>query len=368
MVEGLQQLGIKTHVWALGDSRFDLESEDAVTRSLGRFGPHRLLLNDRLMGQARNQCLLLQWEPVGFGLKSLNLPFCLWIASRVLRGSRLLVMFHESFPSLQHASIKRKMAGALQRLMAFTLVNCAETTFVSNGSGADALHKLCLRSSKVHQLPVFSNIDSNVKPEDAALVRSQFASEKEVLIGHFGRYMATTEPLVMPPLAQLLRKNHRVRILFVGECGARYRAALLKVVPEFTPRIIDAGICSSLEAAALISACDFMFQPYPGGITTKLSSAMAALANGKAVLSTDGPETEDLWRECGGAYLSKSDPPEMAEHLNQLAADVEQVRRMCATAARYYQKNFSVDRTVQAIADCIHSSYQNPVHQLIEAL
>lgn len=353
VAEGLQKLGIKTHIWSPGHETVNSESADAVTRSLGRFGLRHLLLSDRLMGKAGGKCLLLQWKPVGYGLKSLNLPFCLWIASRVLRGSRLVVMFHETFLPLENASLKRRAASILQRIMAFTLTNCAEAVFVSHGNGATALHKLSFKEGKVQHLPVFSNVDSEITHKSAASTRALFAAEDEILLGHFGRYMARNEPLVLPPLAEVLQRNSRLKILFIGECGARYRSALLQIAPQFESRVMDAGVRSSKEIGTLISACDFMFQPYPDGITTRRSSAMAALANGKPVLSNDGPETENLWRTCGGIHLlDMLNPAVIAEQLNKFAENPDKIRSSCQLAAAFYKTNFSVDRTVEAIVNC----------------
>ena len=235
------------------------------------------------MGTAKNGALLLQWEPVGFGLRSLNFPFCLWIASRALRGTRFIVMFHETFLPYNKRTLKRYLGGTVQRLMAFTLLNSAHAVFASSESGTLSLKRLCFQPEKIVHLPVFSNIDrAGDNRNQVSSIRTEFVQADEVLIGHFGRYMANMEPLVLPPLQALLEREPNVKVLFIGQCGARYRSSLLANNGELSAKIFDSGVRSSEEVAGLISACDLMFQPYPGGITTKRSSTMASLARGNA--------------------------------------------------------------------------------------
>ena len=354
----LEQRGCTPTVWApSGKGKSDALLNDRVIRSFTTFGLRDILLHDRLMGTPKDRCLLLQWEPVGFGLKSLNLFFCLWMVMRALRGTRLLVMFHETFLPFNKQSVKRYLAGTIQRLMASLLLNTADTVFVSNESGASALKRLCFRPEKVRHLPVFSNIESQEQnSEQAAAVRNEFVTADESLIGHFGRYMANTEPLVLPALKALLESNPKVKVLFIGECGAKYRSALLATNPHLDGRVFAPGIRTAEEISRLISACDLMFQPYPGGVTTKRSSTMAALAHGRCIVSNRGEETERLWSSCQGLQLIEtSKSVRVVEELSRLSAARAELAQRGAAAFAYYQKHFSSAYTVEAILSSIGS-------------
>ena len=354
----LEQRGCIPTVWApsdKGESKALLN--DRVIRSFTTFGLRDILVHDRLMGTPKDRCLLLQWEPVGFGLKSLNLFFCLWRVMRALRGTRLLVMFHETFLPFNKQSVKRYLAGTLQRLMASLLLNSASTAFVSNESGASSLKRLCFRPEKVRHLPVFSNIESEEQnPEQVAAVRNEFVTANESLVGHFGRFMANTEPLVLPALKALLESNPKVKVLFIGECGARYRSALLATNPGLDGRVFASGIRTAEEISRLISACDLMFQPYPGGVTTKRSSTMAALAHGRCIVSNRGEETEHLWSNCQGLRLIETlEAVRVADELSRLTAAQAELAQRGAAASAYYQKHFSSEYAVDAVLSGIGS-------------
>lgn len=356
VAEGLVRAGHTVHVWAPGfETRTEeTASQPAVNRTLGRFSLGRIMHIDRLMGTPRGKYLLLQWEPVGFGLRSMNLPFCLWIATRALRGTRLLVMFHETFVPLSFVSAGRIALGIMQRFISSVLVNAAGVAFTSNEAGFQGLRRLCLRPDKVHKLPVFSNIEEDLDDlDDPRQTRARFLWDGEILVGHFGR-VSSSRVLVLPPLAELLRRNDRVKVLFIGECGQKYRTDLLAANPEFAHRVFASEIGSPKMVAGLIVACDFMFQLYPGGLTTKRSSTMAAIAHGKCVVSNIGPETEALWQHCPGLYLiDKGDTAGIAEALNELASSAAEAKARGRSASRFYQEHFSARKVIDAILSCL---------------
>ena len=58
-----------------------------------------------------------------------------------------------------------------------------------------------------------------------------------------------------------------------------------------------AGYLSPAELSAHIAACDLFVQPYPDGITSRRTSAMACLSRARPVVTTTGHLTEPLWAE-----------------------------------------------------------------------
>src|SRR6185295_19114886 len=92
IANGLAAAGDEVHVWCPAPE--DSETSDAengtgdsgavrVHRDFGRFAPADL----RRAGQGLDKFpaprrLLVQWVPQGYGYRSLNLPFCLWLWHR----------------------------------------------------------------------------------------------------------------------------------------------------------------------------------------------------------------------------------------------------------------------------------------------
>lgn len=368
VAERLDREGCATRIWGpgvdAGDAAFRANcnlSKPKVMRTFGSFGLRDIWINERLFGNPDNRCLLLQWEPVGFGQQSINLPFCLWIASRALRGTSVLIMFHETFLPFKKRSLKRFLAGSIQRLMAFALLNTASTVFASTESGTRSLQTLCFRPGKVQHLPVFSNIEKNHEnSEQVERVRRSMVAGQGSLIGHFGRYMANSEPLVVPAVGELLRRQENARFVFIGECGARYRDSLLRQYPDLGARVFSSGVGTPEEITNMILACDFLFQPYPGGLTTKRSSTMAALAHGRCVVSNRGPETEALWNECAGVTLADGHTAnDLAGAMDRLLGAPAEVIQRNGSTVSFYRANFSSEHAVDAFLSGIQTVSTN---------
>jgi hypothetical protein len=356
VASGLVRAGIPVRVWSAGDSVSERASANlSIHRSLGRFGLGRLLKAARQMRRSGGgKTILLQWEPVGFGAKSLNLPFCVWICWQVLRGSRLIVMFHETFLSYGKHTLKRLAAATLQRIMALLLVNSAAKTFASTERGAEAINKFNFLRCRVEHLPVFSNIQPCTDPYYSSVLRKQFAGEGEVLVGHFGRYNAQVEPLATGALAALLHANPDTKILFAGECADKYQRVIQSEHPQLASRVYSAGLSSDQKISTVIGACDFMFQPYPDGLTTRRSTTMAALRNARLVVSNKGSETEALWDTTAAVYMANStETGEMASEMNLLARNPKRIAEGSRAARKFYERHFSVERTLTTIAACL---------------
>src|SRR5947207_327061 len=75
--------------------------------------------------------LLVQYVPHAFAMRAMNVPFCLWIATR-RRREDVAVMFHEvMYPSRHGQSVRHELLAQTHRLMARLLVRACRRTFVS---------------------------------------------------------------------------------------------------------------------------------------------------------------------------------------------------------------------------------------------
>jgi len=85
--------------------------------------------------------------------------------------------------------------------------------------------------------------------------------------------------------------------LLLGAGSERFREALVERHPSWSARVHAAGYLSASDLGAHIAACDLFVQPYPDGITSRRTSAMACLSRGRPVVTTSGRLTEPLWAE-----------------------------------------------------------------------
>jgi glycosyltransferase involved in cell wall biosynthesis len=101
---------------------------------------------------------------------------------------------------------------------------------------------------------------------------------------------------------------------------------------------------------AHLALCDVLMQPYPDGITVRRTSAMAAMARGRAVVTTTGHLTEQLWADQDAVVLvDVGDVARFIGEVERLFRDLP-ARRLLETRARaVYEAHFSVDRLVHTL-------------------
>jgi glycosyltransferase involved in cell wall biosynthesis len=99
--------------------------------------------------------------------------------------------------------------------------------------------------------------------------------------------------------------------------------------------------------SAHLQACDVLLQPYPEGVTTRRTSIMAGLANGRAIVTTSGPLSEPIWAETAAVALEPpADTARLASACRSLLADVDRRSALAARGALLYESSFSLSRTI----------------------
>ena len=98
VAEALAAHDSEVHVWAPPNALTTTPDGGAVTvhRLPDRFGPRTLASLGKLAGPARrDRRWLVQYVPLAFGWKAMNVPFCLWLRARG-HAESLWTMFHEA--------------------------------------------------------------------------------------------------------------------------------------------------------------------------------------------------------------------------------------------------------------------------------
>jgi hypothetical protein len=95
-----------------------------------------------------------------------------------------------------------------------------------------------------------------------------------------------------------------------------------------------------------------MIQPYPDGISSRRTSAMAGLSHGLAIVTTTGHNTESFWAESGAVAISAAgDVGSLTASTKRLLADADERNRLGKAAGMLYDQRFEVKRLIRAMRE-----------------
>jgi glycosyltransferase involved in cell wall biosynthesis len=311
------------------------------------FGPKSLLRLTRALNRLPSpRRLLVQYVPHAFGWKGANLPFCLWLRSR--RRDSIWVMFHEvMFRAEGDRRLPRLALAAVNRWMATLVAGAAERAFVSIPGWRPMVEPLLRKDATVTWLPVPSAIPVVEDPAATAAIRARYAAGHP-LVGHFGTYGAAVGTLLERTLPALAAMSD-CHMLLLGDRSDVVCRELTSAHPSLAGRLFATGRLTPGDVSHHVAACDVMLQPYPDGISSRRTSAMAALSHGRAIVTTAGWLTEPLWAEASAAVLVSIDPDALAAAAAAMLFDVSRREEIGRRAAALYDTRFHVRHSVAAL-------------------
>jgi glycosyltransferase involved in cell wall biosynthesis len=198
-------------------------------------------------------------------------------------------------------------------------------------------------------LPVASNIAANGYHPNLDAVRARYASSCKWLIGHFGTCGGEIGVTLRAVIPKLLRSHQDTAVLLIGRDSNPICDELSRDHPALQGRIRATGMVSSSDASSHITACDVMLQPYPDGATTRRGSLMAALAHGKAVVTTSGRLTEPLWNDGFVELAPAGDYAEIVRSIENLLADDDKRERLARAAKIMYDRRFGLPHIIKLL-------------------
>lgn len=352
VAKGLASLGDKVHIWcpALPDKAPEIRGVQ-VHAVLGKFSP-RDLGNagrelDRFPGPRH---LLVQWVPHGFGYKSMNLPFCLWLWGRSkLHHDQVDVMVHEPFLQFLPGRWRQNAAATVHRLMTLVLLGAAHDVSLSTPTWEHMLRPFDLGRRRAYKwLPLPSNVPITKDATGIASIRKQYAGSG-LLLGHFGTFNPAITPMLRAIVPALLRKSNGTSLLLIGGGGPAFRERLIRECADLEGRVHAVGQigASDPRLSCHLSACDALLQPYPDGVTTRRTTVMAALAHGLATITTSGELTEPLWSKSGAVVMAPAgDSEAFVEAALGILECAEKRASLGENGAKFYHRNFDIRHIV----------------------
>ncbi|HTC87436.1 MAG TPA: glycosyltransferase family 4 protein [Bryobacteraceae bacterium] len=353
VADGLAQEGKEVHVWCPGGAGESISAGGVHVHSgLGRVTPEDLArVGEQLDRFPGPRQILVQYVPHGYGYKSMNVPFCLWLWRRARKhGDYIEVMVHEAFHRFA-GSWRQYGAALVHRLMTVILLRAATRVWFSDPQWERRWKPYAMgRNIPFQWLPVPSNIRVVRDEAETQAVRRRYLPQGGLLIGHFGTYGAPVLSVLEPIALAIARELPGQPLLLMGINSQEFRKHLIEQHPPFEKTLFATGPLVPVELSSHITACDVLIQPYPDGATTRRTSLMVALSHGKAVLTTSNEETEGVWKDFVPVGLTPcGDASAFVQLLRELLDDPQERARMSQAAGKLYRERFDISHTIAAL-------------------
>jgi glycosyltransferase involved in cell wall biosynthesis len=312
--------------------------EGVLVHRIRAFDPQSLEDISRQMASLPSpRRLFLQYVPTSFGFRGMNVRLVTWLKAR---PEELWVQFHEvalgwKFWRRPHLHVVH----AVELWMAAALARRADRIFVSIEGWRERLGRQACRAV---WLPIPSNVPVHVEPN--ALERAKASIGRGPWVAHFGTYSRLIAADLEPAIQAIVRERRDVRLLLLGR-GAKAFAGELALGERGDAR----EDLPPIEIAALLKASALALQPFPDGISARRTSAMAALALGVPVVTTDGFLTDRVWREGAVALAPVGRPLELARLCGAVLDDPSLSRTLSDRGSRLYRERFSLERTLETV-------------------
>ena len=239
------------------------------------------------------------------------------------------IMVHEPYLAFWEHAWRHALVAAVHRVMTMLLLGAADQVWIAIPTWQQRWARYALgRRVPFTWLPVPSSVSPASLSSSDSADHSRYAGQDGVLIGHFGTY----GPGVAELLQKLIPPSWRMPRPLAGSCGTgsvQFRHRFIVAYPELAERIHAIGHVPATDLAAYLSACDLLIQPYPDGVSSRRTSAMAGLSLGRAIVTTRGHLTEPLWDASKAVLLADvADPRGFVAHVERLLLDCGERQRL----------------------------------------
>jgi glycosyltransferase involved in cell wall biosynthesis len=351
LAEGLAKEGEKVHVWT-SQCESETPAADNVTvhRTVNSWVSKDLQrLNDALNEFPAPRSLLVQYAPNAWGRKGLNFDFCSWLLKRSELGDDVRLMVHEPFyPWRLWDKPTRWILAAGQRRMMRTLLKASSQVYISIPAWEKLLRPFAKSDSQpMTWLPIYSTIPVVENEEAVATARSSLAKENQFVVGSFGTFGGDIERDAFEIFLALLSKNANIAGALLGRGGERVAQRLCEKNASFKSRLFAPGSLSAEDISIQLQACDLLVQPYPDGISSRRTSAMAGLAHGLPMVTAKGVLSEPFWVEKNCvALIDTSNNSSFVTVTESLLTDEVARKKLGQSALVAYDEMFSLKRTI----------------------
>jgi len=210
----------------------------------------------------------------------------------------------------------------------------SDAVIVTNGEDHTRLSNLQSPTSNLHVIPIGSNIDPALAAGfDQAAERARWGIRPdEYLLGYFGFLnLSKGGSDLMQAFKVLSDRGLPVKLLLIGgrtgasdPTNAEYALHVERLIALLGMQkcVIATGYLEPGEVSRALLACDVIALPYVDGASLRRGSLLAAIAHGKAIVTTEPRyPIEGLIHEDSVLYVPLSDPQALAVALQHVLKD-----------------------------------------------
>ncbi|NTU63527.1 MAG: glycosyltransferase family 4 protein [Chloroflexi bacterium] len=280
---------------------------------------------------ARHECfdvLNIQYEPAAYAMQvGVNFLPSSWVRRQI--KVPMVSTFHDLLVPYLFPK-----AGPLRWEVVEYLARHSDAVIVTNGEDHARLSNLQSPTSNLHVIPIGSNINPSVAGDfDQAAEQARWGIRPdEYLLGYFGFLnLSKGGSDLMQALKVLSDRGLPVKLLLIGgrtgssdPTNAEYAAQVEQLIDSLRvkDRVVATGYLEPPEVSRALLTCDVIALPYVDGASLRRGSLLAAIAHGKAIVTTEPRyPIEGLIHEDSVLYVSLSDPQALAVALQRVLKD-----------------------------------------------
>jgi glycosyltransferase involved in cell wall biosynthesis len=315
----------------------------ATVGSWGFRGKEAFKREARAIGADR---LVLEWEPHLYHPRGMSLAVPFAVAELARGGQRVQAFFHEMWVELT-AGRSSLVAHPVQRAAARLIVAASSHTGVSIEAWAETLaRKYPAHAHLIEWIPVGATIlpDGTSRADHRSALKIE---PDEIVVIHFSPRGSGKATSLVDGVWSRLKDLRRVRWVVIG--SERKDAGRLLPGMSAAEEVLFTGYSPPKDVSRWLAAADLCLVPFVDGISSRRTSAVAAMAHGLPVASTAGKLTDSIFRS-GPVLLWPADTAGMAEAARKLLADPKALDALRKPTSRFHDTHFAWRRIVDKIA------------------
>jgi glycosyltransferase involved in cell wall biosynthesis len=301
--------------------------------------------------------LNLQYEPAAYAMR-IGVNLFPWWYRRQPHHAPVVTTFHDLLVPYLFPR-----AGRLRWKIVEFLARRSDAVIVTNEEDRLTLSNLQPPTSNLHLIPIGSNINPILPPDfDREAERARWGvTARDWLIAYFGFLSMSKGGLtLMRALGLLVNAGLPARLLLIGgragssdPTNAQYAAEVDRALASLglRDRVRQTGYVEPAQVTAALAVADVVTLPYADGASFRRGSLMAALAHGKAIVTTRPRAPIPQLRDGENSFLVEPEDP------GALAAAVRRVitepglRPRLETGALELAQHFNWDQIAAQTAD-----------------